>query len=504
MTDARELNGEMSTEEKLERIRQISSRLYRDVPILMTAAQAAEMTPPKYREMRKIAINAAAYRREPEAKIFYEQGKFMEGFEDDFDYQGSFTRYFPTYQGLTDLQLRGYFSWRTRLRRGNLEKASLSFAFMYIYELLNGIGARSPEEGYRALTDFRTDYGQLDAQIEPYLRLWLNDYIVYYNLDRSLLKDVTDVSFDETILTLLDCRTKDAGEAGADELDKAFTALNALSSYNLANSPFFRRYPEDVKRVAYGAFSALSKRYAKRRANQEGVQEQFLGKICTYPHAMFQSAVFYDRLDRRDYLYEVNEICRYRCRDGSWTSERFFGFRGKIKRIGVLLKAVDFLMRRRYNFKSTLKVDKLTQTYRTAIEREIESLLERRRERAQPRVEIDVSKLPQIRRAALATQDKLIVAESQDAAPQAADPAGSEPAKPTALSGVERRFLKRLLDGQPYEDLLRPLNLMPSLMVEAVNEKLYETFGDTVIAYDGDRPEPIGDYMDKLRGIAEG
>ena len=61
-----------------------------------------------------------------EALIFCKQGKFMEDFEDDFDYRGEFVRYFPTYQAMNDAQLRGYFSWRTRIRRGEINRTSLS------------------------------------------------------------------------------------------------------------------------------------------------------------------------------------------------------------------------------------------------------------------------------------------------------------------------------------------------------------------------------------------
>ena len=56
--------------------------------------------------------------------------KGMEDFEDDFDYHGTFIRYFPNYQAMNDLQLRGYFSWRTKVRRGEVGRTSLSFAFV--------------------------------------------------------------------------------------------------------------------------------------------------------------------------------------------------------------------------------------------------------------------------------------------------------------------------------------------------------------------------------------
>ena len=58
-------------QKQIETIRDSSSKVYRDEPIIRTAAQAANLTPPQYREMRKIA-NSLFY--ESEARVFYEQG----------------------------------------------------------------------------------------------------------------------------------------------------------------------------------------------------------------------------------------------------------------------------------------------------------------------------------------------------------------------------------------------------------------------------------------------
>ncbi len=56
------------------------SKIYRDEPILKTAAQMANFTPSKYREMRKLVKSSAAFYALDAAQIFYEQGKFMEDY----------------------------------------------------------------------------------------------------------------------------------------------------------------------------------------------------------------------------------------------------------------------------------------------------------------------------------------------------------------------------------------------------------------------------------------
>ena len=163
--------------------------VYRDEPIRRSPERLASCLPPQYGRMRKLALSYGIY-QQAEALIFCKQGKFMEDFEDDFDYRGEFVRYFPTYQAMNDAQLRGYFSWRTRIRRGEINRTSLSFVFVYLYELLNGIGVKSPEEGFRTLKAFWLSYREIEPKIDRYVRLWLRDYVVYYNLDRSLLDEL--------------------------------------------------------------------------------------------------------------------------------------------------------------------------------------------------------------------------------------------------------------------------------------------------------------------------
>lgn len=462
--------------------------LYRDEPI--PRARAAKLMPPKYREMRKIAGRCVT--REPDAGIFYKQGTFMEDFEDDFDFLGLFLKPIPTYQIMTDEQLRGYFSWRTRLRRGDPGGTWPSFALVYVYELLNGIGTRSPEEGFRALSAFRESYGRIDPQIGRCLAPWLRDYVVYHNLDKSLLGDLPDARSDETAIALLNCRTRPA--------EDVFAALRALSSYDVGKSRFFKRRADDMMRVTRAVLARLS----------EDGGEPFFGEWYATAYVPFKTVPFYHRHDGRDFDYEINEAHKYRCRNGQWSRERFFCFKGRLQKAGALLRMIDLLMRRRYDFKPALKEDcptspigpaGLKKDCRNIIEDEIEAMLKERGRDARRAIEIDASRLDGIRKAARKTRDKLIVGDGEAPdAPRASD--AEEGGRDGAnLSETERSFMMRLLRGEAYDDLLRPRGLMPSVLADAVNEKLFDAFGDTVILCDGDRPALAEDYRDELRGI---
>ncbi len=490
MADIQKLINTILTDPKLADSKN-RSKVYQDEPILITAAQLENYTPPKYREMRKIAKNNSLL-YESDAKIFYEQGKFMEDFEDDFNYKGEFIRYFPTYQAMSNIQLRGYFSWRTKVRRGIIEKTSLSFVFVYIYELLNQIGVNSPEKGFYKLKNFWAEYKKIDTQINYYIKLWLKDYVIYNNLDKSLLEDFSDLNFDSTVLTLLNYKSH--------SIDEIFLALNSLSSYNFENSRFFKQYPDDIKNIVYSVYDVLTDYYNKNRKNS--ICEKFFGRIYNNPYTMFKSAIFYHQANQKDFVYEINDIYKYSCKNGSWSNERFFCYKGKIQKIGELLKTIDFLMRQKYNFKSTLKVDKITKIYQEIINREIEKYLESKRKNTLPKIEIDVTRLHSIRQVALETQNKLIVEEglTETDAPEIPDE-NDRPENSMPLSNIEYQFIKYLLYDKEYDDLVKTKGLMLTVLIDSINEKLFDMFNDTVIIYDSDKPELIDDYIEELRGI---
>ena len=493
----------------------IESKVYQDEPLPERRGDEAFFLPEACREMRRLAYAHSRLVRS-EAEIFFRQGKRMETFEDFFEYRGGFFRYFPTYQAMDDRQLRGYFSWRTQVRKGRIEATSLSFAFVYLYELLNGIGVRTPEEGFRMLKTFWMAYRQFEPGIDRYLKQWLRDYVVYHNLEKSLLDGFLETGYEKAVRILLHFRSHTEEEV--------FDALCELSSYDLKASRFYHLHPEAVRLVTCRVFAGLSDWFARRSRN--GDIRTFFGEMRTFDYPMFSSAVFYEEKRHPDAVFDLTELCRYSCRDGAWSCERFFCRRDKLHRIGGLLRNIDFLMRRREQFKSTLRPEKSTKTALTLITWEIDRWKEEERKRTLPGLRIDLSRLPGIREDARATQRQLIVPgsgeamvpeesfERESSGPGASLPAAEEtlgkavpetpsPAAETelGLTGTEVEFLRRLLRNEPYEPFLRSHGLMASILADAVNEKLFGRFGDVVIDSSDDRPHVLKEYEEELKGV---
>ena len=88
--------------EVVKNSRLFDSQVYHDEPILKTARQLSNYVPDEIKKMRSLA-SSSYYLSENE--LFYRQGKLMESYEDDFEYHGTFSRYFPTYRSLDNHQI---------------------------------------------------------------------------------------------------------------------------------------------------------------------------------------------------------------------------------------------------------------------------------------------------------------------------------------------------------------------------------------------------------------
>lgn len=559
-----------------------SNEVYADEPILKTGRQMQNFLPDQYRKMREISRwqddpKGGAGRWLSEAELFYRQGLLMADFEDDCPYNGTFKSYFPTYNAMSDRQLRGYFTWRAQVRRGNIEETSTSFAFLYLYELICGIGVDDPLDGFDKIKGFWDAYRAFEPGIDRFARVWLQDYAVFHGLDPKLLHDSKTVAFDNALIELRravrDLVPASAPSAQAPKRRKAseptlplppdeareerlMAAINALSTYNLNNSRLDRSHHRDLRHVACAVYVRMARYYDTHR--KTGIVASLFGEETAMPYTMFASAVFFAPERHEDCEYRLDPIHIYRCQNGFWECMRIHGSRQKSSKLGEMMRACDQRLRLALDPAHPLKEEKVPKYLAKIIDDEIVAWLSWDAAHQPVKIDIDLSQLGHIRSAAAQTREALLIDEEReddttaDAEATYFEQPGAEPV-PDTLAGPVATAVKQdeadeptvsteqfgvvapLLASAPTPATVMSAGTAPALapaadaylralleqnavqaasavaqsgksedmLVDSINEALFDLVGDTVIEFGASGPQIIEDYEADVRGYLD-
>lgn len=519
-----------------------SDEVYRDEPLLVTGRQMASYFPDEYRAMRRVSRwqegeGASRGRWLSEAELFYRQGALMADFEDDFPYSGRCQSGTPTYSTMSSRQLRGYFSWRAAVRRGEVAEAPAAFAFVYVYELICGIGVADPLDGYRKLDAFRTDARPFAPGLDAYMDTWLLDYVAYHGLDPALVAQNKAMAFDRQLIDLREARA-DARSAlgrtprpkggragtpplGAEVEERLLGALDALSVRPITQSELYRGHAADVAHVATAVFLRLEEHYERHR--KAPYLADWFGEPVELPHTMFGSAVFFDPVRHPDATVEINPVRSYSCRSGHWSCRRIRGGRSRSSEVAELLSAIRVYMEHALGLggadspggsgREPGHAPGTPKYLQKMVECEVEARIAWNEAHAPFSLEVDLSKLSGIRSAAATIRESLLTDEEReedardvtapaDPQPDAATETvvGEHAADASRQGGIldeqQAALLRALLDGGPLK-----ADGSLDMLVDAINEALFEKIGDTVIEFDGSSPVLVEDYREDVEGL---
>ncbi len=458
---------------------------------------AKERLPEKLREMRRLY----EYGRdsvESRAKNFYRQAVFMQDYEDNVPWTGDFVCYFPTYHDLTTQQLRGYFKWRTGVRKGDYQPIATSAAYIYLYELLNGVGADSPEDALQKLRAFEVGYldsGIGDRRMRPNLRRWMLEFAVLNGFPPTLAAQVADPEMIEQDMALGVLRSP---EKHSDA--EVFSALCCLGGKKTESSPVLAIDAE--KGMALFAQSW-------RKASAYVWQGKDLFSLCfgerkTRQWYPLSNAVYYERTKQRDREFFLNDCRSYRCRNGVWQVEAYEKLSFDKGRLQGFLHETDARLRRYLKTGRYLRENVADEWAVPYLDTVIEEDKKAAVEEARPKVTIDLSGLEQIRRDAATTRESLLtedeIEEMEETIPSVAeDETGDLPLDP-----VQIRILRALLEGRDAMTIMKAEHRMPSMIADAINEALFDEIGDTVLLCEKDQLLLVDDYIEELEQILGG
>jgi hypothetical protein len=439
----------------------------------------------------------------------------MSDFVDDYGESAPFSEYYPDYQKMGYRQLRTYFTWRARLRRGEVTEAPVAYAFVYIYELLNNIGVETPAEGFDVLLDFWLRFRKYGLALERYVPRWLKEYYIYYGVPGAFQSLAGERGIAEYY--------PEAFAYGSDE--RTFAAYADISSYDIRKSRF---YGAETAGLARDCFLFVLDRFRGLCADKSACFEDAVFYPCSGKRVWkpFGDALFYHAPDRPDRKIVITKRETYAYRRNHWVRRSAILSDSGRRLVGYIMKAMESELRRAVRFKYSIKAR--TWSYDLM---ELEKLgidvgetvksatAEFYAEATRTRVSVDAQALGRIRREAADTRDKLLVPEDETptAPDSAAQPDGvsvhasaPEPAQDDgdpwgrflkALTRTERGALDAALQSRDIDAFADADGVMPEVLADGINQKAADIVGDVILEYDGAAAAVYEDYRKVLESI---
>lgn len=466
---------------------------YTDEPILPRKKTPEEKLPAPLKAARSLEKGAARMYQNRRS-LFLNQAKLLEFYKDDYEGEYISHCYYPTYDLLNNQELRSYFAWRTKVRNGDIQPSCSCFAYLYLYELINGIGTGTLVEGLHKMDDFVAAYKEYESSLMNYYANWRKSYIIYYNLSDSFLEG-EEREGEEAHMAVLDSAQEQTDDAVA-------AAVKQLAPGWLNRSKFYKTHQTDMDRVIVQVLRRMHQHYSTR--SKRTFSEQLFGSRETHSVDLFCYAVFCDPLRHENSRYYITDSHYFECRNGYWTETSCFIDSHKRRKLEDLMKTIDASLRVALNDGKPIQSPSQLKWVTKVIEEEVAALLEaqKQQEAEAKRVQIDYSALAQIRREAAITQEKLATEEEmEEEAPPAVQP---PPPQPAALPGdcpldkTQYRLMQNLLYGGDTSWVQRE-GKMVSVLLDSINEILYDTFQDAVI----EDQQVVEDYIDELKEMVK-
>lgn len=473
----------------------------------LLAEKSKPVIPEGIKQMQEAYDYLAVPRRESN---FYRQGMLMANYEDDFAQMVPINKQRPVYHDLTVDQLRSYFSWRTKFRQGKYKPASAAYVYLLASELVCQIGVKDKADGLRQLRLlFAKCEEQKDISIGWQQKHILQNYLVYYGFPLEEIRP----DFDDELMRGEVYHNLLSGEASGQEL---YQAICCLSAYLPKNNPLLKKEPEKF-------YELLTQVWQKVRLNPYQLLKLLVGEKTTLPVEMFADTVFFSLDPVKDAEIILAPGLVYRCQGGQWSNEVYWPSSRQRQLLANFMHEFDRLSRQAFKQGRALKEKELPPAFKQAIMQGIADYQEILAERARPKVKINLASLDQIRADAAETKESLLTEEERQLEAEEAEKNTSESNKQASESSAaeeklakdidesaasdlgldenEEQLLLALFSGQPYQDFLRQRHLLLSVVVDQINEKIFDEIGDAVIDCDGQKAKIVEDYRSDLADL---
>ena len=479
----------------LENSSNLNENQYKDTVITASELNDPEIPTKIWQMMQLYEYGDGSF--EQQKKNFIRQGVFMKDFEDDYDgWSGKCTYFSPAYHDLTLSQLRKYFTWRTAARKGDFTFIESPFVYLYLSELLCGIGAETHAETLKKMADLESGFvnsGYADTLLQMHLKNWMFEYAVIHDFQPETVMHYADprIMAHDTYLSIL-------RNPAAKKDDEIFMALSFFAEKDLFLSPVVTECGSRGKHLFAALWRDVSARYDEDEAD---FFTACFGEPQTSKWYPLFNALFRDDGGTSGKECVLSECRKYFNRGGTWYEECFNGIQFDKARFNALLHEAERVFRKYLKLGRTLR-QKPDETWATQYaEAVIAADKKAEIEAKRPKINIDLSGLDKIRSDAAVTRESLLTEEEIE--DEIESDTTAENNENGLLDAVHTEILRNLLKNGSAEEYIKAAHLMPSVVADTINAALFDEIGDNVIECDGKTLRIIEDYAEELISMLE-
>ena len=511
------------------------------------------------RMMKRYQVTEEGRRR-----AFLEQARWMESYEEEGRIPDTeFYHQYVGYQEMDVWELHAYFSWRTGFRRGESVPYCYEFMRLHAAELINLIGAADKKEAFdrllklqaetvrgsglrrgtvvpgRSFERLSADRKKMDGILSGFLIVRAADLKPCSMEEMLQAYCIPDPEREAENVTLLHYEESD---------DTAiYRMISSLTPDRIRHSRFLSQAGEDAWRVIARVFRNVCRK--QKEAESPVLAERLLGTRRVLYRDLFPMTP-YETHAEEGCIVEVSPVTSYLHKGGHWYRSDYPLIRDDraLRELHELVRECERVLRKKYHYRNALPNRMKNPVLEKMISEEADRWRKEKALRNRPEVRVDLSRLGAIRDLAAITQERLlegteegIQADEQNVlmndpadAGSGADFGGETAAGDTAegeisadetaavqdtgrmpdpaaetgsdvgeglFSPHETAFLKLLLDGGNGADFFRGHKVLPSVFVDAINEKAFDEIGDSIVEEGSGGWQLVEDYVRDVRDL---
>ena len=286
--------------------------------------------------------------------IFLQQAKFMVDVEDDYPQVIAPVFFYSwDYESLRPPELRTYFTWRTKIRKGEYPKIFSGYLLIYTAELINLVGFDSVLDAYSKLKKILEVYWNdiEEVYFRQILSLALKDFMINYSIS---------VSYDEFLPQILSASDWEIYQArikiAQGNYHGLLTYLDKQASYKVKKSKFYEsKYGYLIEEVIPTVFEQLSRYFAEHNADFKSL---VLGKIHTISdYSLFRQLPYVEQRENYQNKIDFSPIEQYTFEKGICSKKLFLESPNLRIIMGIILKAIEIRIREKTNYKRKLTLN---------------------------------------------------------------------------------------------------------------------------------------------------